>query len=91
MKISNFANLEEIRKKAAGKILPDRPYIGIGMGTCGIGRGAELLYDSFGRVIRERKLDVQLKQVGFSDFVQSRWLTYIPVSSGHTAQGCRKR
>ncbi len=80
MKISSLAKLEEIRIKAAAKILPDRPYIGIGMGTCGIGRGAELLYDSFERVIKQRKLDVQLKQVGCFGFCAEEPLVniYIP-------------
>jgi len=80
MRISNYADLEEIRLKAASKILPDKPYIAVGMGTCGIGRGAEVLYDSFQRIINERKLDIILKKTGCFGFCAEEPLVniYIP-------------
>jgi len=80
MRISNYADLEEIRLKAATKILPDKPYIAVGMGTCGIGRGAEVLYDSFQRIINERKLDIILKKTGCFGFCAEEPLVniYIP-------------
>ncbi|NCB98986.1 MAG: hypothetical protein EOM36_11590, partial [Bacteroidia bacterium] len=80
MKISDFASLDGIRKKAAAKILPDKPYIAIGMGTCGIGRGAEVLYDSFERIIKERGLDIILKKTGCFGFCAEEPLVnvYIP-------------
>lgn len=68
MKILDFAKLKQIQESAAIKILPDKPYVAIGMGTCGIGRGAEVLYDSFERTIKERGLDIILKKTGCFGF-----------------------
>ena len=53
MRISDLVELNRLRESASKKVLPDKPYIAVGMGTCGIGRGAELLYDSFERIIKE--------------------------------------
>ena len=80
MKISDLAKLNEIKQRAAQKILPDKPYIAIGMGTCGIGRGAELLFDSFEQTIKERDLDIILKRVGCFGFCSEEPLVnlYIP-------------
>ena len=80
MKISDLAKLNEIKQSAAQKILPDKPYIAIGMGTCGIGRGAELLFDSFEQTIKERDLDIILKRVGCFGFCSEEPLVnlYIP-------------
>jgi NADH-quinone oxidoreductase subunit F len=80
MKISDLAKLNEIKQRAAHKILPDKPYIAIGMGTCGIGRGAELLFDSFEQTIKERDLDIILKRVGCFGFCSEEPLVnlYIP-------------
>lgn len=80
MKISDFAKLTQIKERAAIKILPDKPYVAIGMGTCGIGRGAEVLYDSFERTIKERDLDIILKKTGCFGFCAEEPLIniYIP-------------
>lgn len=80
MKISDFAKLTKIKESAAKKILPDKPYVAIGMGTCGIGRGAEVLYDSFERTIKERDLDITLKKTGCFGFCAEEPLIniYIP-------------
>lgn len=80
MKISDFAKLKQIKESAAKKILPDKPYVAIGMGTCGIGRGAEVLYDSFERTIKERNLDIILKKTGCFGFCAEEPLIniYIP-------------
>ncbi|MBP6365684.1 MAG: hypothetical protein KA300_06195, partial [Bacteroidales bacterium] len=64
MRISDLVELNRLRESASKKVLPDKPYIAVGMGTCGIGRGAELLYDSFERIIGERHLDIILKKTG---------------------------
>ncbi|HCV14843.1 MAG TPA: proton-conducting membrane transporter, partial [Rikenellaceae bacterium] len=48
--------------------------------TCGIGRGAEVLFDSFERVIAERKLDIIIKKTGCFGFCAEEPLVniYIP-------------
>jgi len=80
MRISDFAKLTELKEIAAKKILPDKPYVAIGMGTCGIGRGAEVLFDSFERTIKERNLDIILKKTGCFGFCAEEPLIniYIP-------------
>ncbi|MFA6335307.1 MAG: FAD-dependent oxidoreductase [Bacteroidales bacterium] len=80
MKISDLAKLNELKEKAAKKILPDKPYIAIGMGTCGIGRGAEVLFDCFERTINERNLDILLKKTGCFGYCSEEPLVniYIP-------------
>ena len=65
MKISDFASLDGIRKKAAAKILPDKPYIAIGMGTCGIAAGArEVLAAILDEIARLKIQDVIVTQTG---------------------------
>ncbi|MDP3398540.1 MAG: NADH-quinone oxidoreductase subunit J/K, partial [Bacteroidales bacterium] len=80
MKISDYTKLLEIKEAASKKILPDKPYVAIGMGTCGIGRGAEVLFDSFERVVAERKLDIIIKKTGCFGFCAEEPLVniYIP-------------
>ncbi len=68
MRISDYADLLKIKENGARKIVPGKPYIAVGMGTCGIGRGAEVLYDSFERSIKERNLDIILKKTGCFGF-----------------------
>lgn len=77
MRISNLVELNKLREKASKKIIPSKPYISLGMGTCGIGRGSELLYDSFERIIRERNLDIILKKTGCFGFCSEEPLVNI--------------
>jgi NADH-quinone oxidoreductase subunit F len=42
--------------------------IGIGMGTCGIGNGAEALYKAFSDMIMEKQLAISLRKVGCFGF-----------------------
>ena len=77
MRISDLVELNRLRESASKKVLPDKPYIAVGMGTCGIGRGAELLYDSFERIISERGLDIILKKTGCFGFCSEEPLVNI--------------
>ena len=40
MRIHDLDGLRDIRRTGMMKILPGKPRIGVGMGTCGIGNGA---------------------------------------------------
>ncbi|MBP9585031.1 MAG: NADH-quinone oxidoreductase subunit J/K, partial [Bacteroidales bacterium] len=77
MRISDLVELNRLRESASKKVLPDKPYIAVGMGTCGIGRGAELLYDSFERIIKERDLNIILKKTGCFGFCSEEPLVNI--------------
>src|ERR1019366_3593052 len=50
------------------KLLSARPRIGVGMGTCGSGNGAEGVYQSFAELIEHQGRDVKLASVGCFGF-----------------------
>src|SRR5690348_4478942 len=50
------------------KLLPARPRIGVGMGTCGTGNGAEGVYHAFSEAIDRQGSDVRLAAVGCFGF-----------------------
>ncbi|MGO8819308.1 MAG: NADH-ubiquinone oxidoreductase-F iron-sulfur binding region domain-containing protein, partial [Terriglobia bacterium] len=50
------------------KLLPFRPRIAVGMGTCGAGNGAEGVYHAFADSIDKRGLDIHLARVGCFGF-----------------------
>ena len=64
MKIPDAATLERVRRKALKKLLPDTPKISVGMGTCGIGNGAEAVYQNFEKSIAARRANIKLSSVG---------------------------
>jgi len=80
MRISDYGDLAKIKKNGEKKILPNKPYVAVGMGTCGIGRGAEVLFDSLERSIKEKNLDIILKKTGCFGFCAEEPLVniYIP-------------
>ncbi|MFH0947804.1 MAG: NADH-quinone oxidoreductase subunit NuoF [Elusimicrobiota bacterium] len=49
MKITNLDTLNSVQKKGLTKFLPDcsAPRIAVGLGTCGIGNGAQDIYEAF--------------------------------------------
>jgi NADH-quinone oxidoreductase subunit F len=80
MKISDLTSLQEVQARGQKKILTDRPYIAIGMGTCGIGNGAEVIFDQFDHIIKDGGFNVSLKKVGCFGFCAEEPLVniYIP-------------
>ena len=80
MKITDLASLNNLQKKSMKKIMPDRPMISVGMGTCGIGNGADELFMALGRVIKTKKADIILNTVGCFGFCANEPLVnvYIP-------------
>jgi NADH-quinone oxidoreductase subunit F len=68
MKIQDIAAFAAVREAGLAKLLPSRPRIAVGMGTCGSGNGAEAVYHAFKSEIDTRGLDVQLAPVGCFGF-----------------------
>jgi NADH-quinone oxidoreductase subunit F len=66
--IRDEAALDAVRSLGLAKLLPARPRIAVGMGTCGTGNGAEVIYHALSRTIEQRGLDVQLVQTGCFGF-----------------------
>jgi NADH-quinone oxidoreductase subunit F len=68
MIIQDFAAFSTVREAGLAKLLPGKPRIAVGMGTCGSGNGAEAVYNAFASAIDARGLDVRLSPVGCFGF-----------------------
>ena len=51
MRIQDFSTFNAVREAGMAKLLPSRPRIAVGMGTCGTGNGAEGVYHAFADAI----------------------------------------
>ena len=67
-RIQDIAAFNEVREAGLAKLLPSKPRIGVGMGTCGSGNGAEAVFHAFSSEIDARGLAVQLAPVGCFGF-----------------------
>src|SRR5215831_14793999 len=68
MRIRDIGNFSSMKEAGMAKLLPFRPRIAVGMGTCGSGNGAEGLYHAFADAIDQRGLDIRLARVGCFGF-----------------------
>ena len=68
MMIKDFAAFSAAREAGLAKLLPSRPRISVGMGTCGSGNGSEAVYSAFSSEIDARGLAVALAPVGCFGF-----------------------
>ncbi len=67
-RILDIAAFSEVREAGLAKLLPSKPRIAVGMGTCGSGNGAEAVFHAFASEIDARGLAVQLAPVGCFGF-----------------------
>ncbi len=68
MRIQDLAAFAAAREAGLAKLLPSRPRIAVGMGTCGAGNGAEAVYHAFRDEIDTNGLDISLAPVGCFGF-----------------------
>ena len=68
MIIKDFAAFSSVREAGLAKLLPGKPRIAVGMGTCGSGNGAEAVFHAFSSEIDARGLAVNLVPVGCFGF-----------------------
>ncbi len=68
MRIGDIAAFAAVREAGLAKLLPSKPRIAVGMGTCGSGNGAEAVYSAFSSQIDVRGLAIQLAPVGCFGF-----------------------
>ena len=90
MRIADLSGFAAVREAGLAKLIPTRPRIAIGMGTCGSGNGAEGLYRAFASAIDARGLSVDLVSVGCFGFCAEEplvnvWLPGHPLR--HAAPG----
>lgn len=67
MRITDETSWKALRDRGAGLIRPEKPLIAVGLGTCGIGNGAQLVFDAFAEALATRS-DVLLKRTGCFGF-----------------------
>jgi NADH-quinone oxidoreductase subunit F len=67
-RIRDLSTFSTVRGAGMAKLLPFRPRIAVGMGTCGAGNGAEGVYHAFADSIDKRGLDIHLARVGCFGF-----------------------
>ncbi|MFA5200555.1 MAG: (2Fe-2S) ferredoxin domain-containing protein, partial [Candidatus Omnitrophota bacterium] len=68
MKIKNAEDLKIIKEKGLAKVLPKKIRIAVGMGTCGIGNGAEEVFKAFNAALLKRKIPAYITKVGCFGF-----------------------
>jgi NADH:ubiquinone oxidoreductase subunit F (NADH-binding)/(2Fe-2S) ferredoxin len=60
--------LEILKQQNKNRVTPPAPMILVGMGTCGIGNGADLVFNRIQKYIAENKAACQLKKTGCFGF-----------------------
>ncbi len=67
-RIRDLSTFSTVRGAGMAKLLPFRPRIAVGMGTCGAGNGSEGVFHAFADSIDKRGLDIHLARVGCFGF-----------------------
>ena len=68
IRIQDIGTFSAVREAGMAKLVPSRPRIAVGMGTCGKGNGAEGVYHAFAEAIEQQGGDVRLASVGCFGF-----------------------
>ncbi len=68
MRILDIGTFNSVREAGLAKLLPAKPRIAIGMGTCGSGNGAEGVYHAFSDAMERQGLDIHLARTGCFGF-----------------------
>jgi len=68
IRIQDIGSFSTVREAGMAKLVPNRPRIGVGMGTCGSGNGAEGVYHSFAEAINQQGRDIRLASLGCFGF-----------------------
>ncbi|MFN0169205.1 MAG: FAD-dependent oxidoreductase [Bryobacteraceae bacterium] len=90
-RITDLAGFNAVREAGLAKLLPPKPRIAVGMGTCGSGNGAESVYHAFNDAISGRGLGFHLSRVGCFGFCAEEplvnvWLPGKPLVILHRIQ-----
>jgi len=67
-RIQDLGTLSAVREAGMAKLLPNRPRIAVGMGTCGAGNGADAVYHAFSEAINRDGCDLKLVSGGCFGF-----------------------
>ena len=61
-------DLGTLRQVGQERLRPHRPFVSVGMGTCGIGNGADALFAALNAAVAERGSDALVRRVGCFGF-----------------------
>jgi NADH-quinone oxidoreductase subunit F len=91
MRIQDLSTFNAVREAGMAKLLPSRPRIAIGMGTCGSGNGAEGVYHAFASANDRRGLGFHVARIGCFGFCAEEplvnvWLPGMPLVVLHRVQ-----
>jgi NADH-quinone oxidoreductase subunit F len=67
-RIQDFSTFNTVREAGLAKLVPSKPRVGVGMGTCGAGNGAEGVFHGFAEAINRQGRDIKLASVGCFGF-----------------------
>ena len=77
-RILDIGAFNAVREAGLAKLLPAIPRIGVGMGTCGRGNGAEGVFHAFAEAIDRTGIECVLANVGcFGACFRNRWSTCV--------------
>ena len=79
IRIQDFSTFNAVREAGMAKLVPSRTRIGVGMGTCGAGNGAEGVYHAFKEAIDAGGRDIKLASVGCFGFCAQEPLVNVRV------------
>ena len=79
MRIHDLDGLHDIRRTGMMKLLPGKPRIGVGMGTCGMGNGAREVFQALAQALKDQTVDAQLTPIGCFGFCAAEPLVNIHV------------
>ncbi|MCL6544367.1 MAG: hypothetical protein K6T61_04000 [Bryobacteraceae bacterium] len=68
MKVTDLSSFNAIRERGLSKLLPPRPKISVGLGTCGAGNGAEGVYHALSDAVETLGLGFQVSSTGCFGF-----------------------
>ncbi len=68
MKIEKYEDLVKVRDKGLSAVKPDKPGIAVGMSTCGMGNGADRIYEEFRKELEKQGVDAVLRKTGCFGF-----------------------
>ncbi len=82
MKIRDFDALNDIRETGLNKLLRGGPRIGVGMGTCGIGNGAQDVYEAIKTAMDTKGVEARIVPVGCFGYCAAEPLVNVYIPGG---------
>ena len=79
MKLRDLDSLNDVRQAGLQRLFKDQPRIAVGMGTCGVGNGAQSVFDAIAAALVEKGVDAMLDPVGCFGFCAAEPLVNVMI------------